>query len=47
MFASQFANEITSVVRGGGEALMRERLSSLGPDERRILREAVAEPEFV
>jgi hypothetical protein len=47
VFASQFANEITSVVRGGGEALMRERLSSLGPDERRILREALAEPEFV
>lgn len=46
VFASQFADEIASVV-DGGDRLLRQRLSRLGPDERRALREALAEPEFV
>jgi hypothetical protein len=46
VFASQFADEITSVTEGG-DGLLRERLARLGPDERRVLREALAEPEFV
>jgi hypothetical protein len=46
LFASHFANEITSVA-DGGDALLRQRLALLGPDGRRVLREALAEPEFV
>ena len=46
IFASQFAGEISSVMNGVGD-LLRQRLASLGPDERRILREALAEPELV
>jgi hypothetical protein len=45
IFASQFAGEISSVMEGGG-GLLRKRLGALGPDERRILREALAEPEL-
>jgi hypothetical protein len=41
VFGSQFASEIASVANGGGEGLLRERLASLGPDERRVLREAL------
>ena len=44
--ATLFADEIASVA-DGGDTLLRERLASLGPDERRALREALAEPEFV
>jgi len=46
VFASQFADEIGSVV-ARGDGLLRERLDSLGPDERHILREALAEPELI
>jgi len=46
VFASQFADEIASVTEGG-DGLLRQRLGALGPDERRILREALAEAEFV
>jgi hypothetical protein len=45
VFATQFAREIDAVA-AGGEGLLHERLASLGPDERRILREALAEPEL-
>src|SRR6476660_4062515 len=46
IFASQFAEEIASVV-DGGDALLRQRLATLGADVRRVLREALAEPELV
>jgi hypothetical protein len=45
IFASQFADEIASVA-AGGDGLLRQRLASLDPDERRMLREALAEPEL-
>jgi len=44
--ATLFADEIASVSKDG-DGLLRERLASLGPDERRVLREALAEPELV
>jgi hypothetical protein len=44
--ATIFAEEIASVAEGG-DGLLRERLASLGHDQRRLLREALAEPEFV
>jgi len=44
--ATVCADDIASVA-DGGDALLRERLAKLGPDERRILREALAEPELV
>jgi hypothetical protein len=46
IFASQFAGEISSVMNGGGDLLL-QRLGALGSDERRILREALAEPGLV
>jgi hypothetical protein len=44
--AAFYADEIVSVANGG-DGLLRERLAALGPDERRILREALVEPELV
>jgi hypothetical protein len=44
--ATIFAEEIAAVAEGG-DGLLRERLASLGPDQRRVLREALAEPECV
>jgi hypothetical protein len=44
--ATLFAEEITATA-DGGDALLRERLASLGPGERRVLREALTEPELV
>jgi hypothetical protein len=46
IFATQFAGEIAAVMNGGGGGLLRQRLAALSPDERRALREALAEPEF-
>jgi hypothetical protein len=46
VFASQFAGEIASVA-DGGDGLLRQQLALLGPEERRLLREALAEPELV
>jgi hypothetical protein len=46
VFVSQFAAEISSVL-DRGDRLLHERLASLSPDERRALREALAEPELV
>jgi hypothetical protein len=43
--ATLFAEEIAAVAEGG-DRLLRQRLASLGADERRVLREALAEPEF-
>jgi hypothetical protein len=44
--ATLFADEIASDA-DGGNTLLRERLASLGPDKRRVLREALAEAELV
>jgi hypothetical protein len=46
VFATQFASEIAAVVHGDGGAVLRDRLAALGPDERRILREALGDPEL-
>ena len=46
VFATHFVDEIASVVTTD-DALLRRRLASLSPDERRVLREALAEPELV
>jgi hypothetical protein len=46
IFASQFADEVASVT-ADADGLLRQRLAALGPDERRVLREALSEPEFV
>jgi hypothetical protein len=45
--ATLCATEISSIVSGGGEALLRERLASLSPDERRVLGETLGHPELV
>jgi len=47
VFATQFAGEVASVMNGSGDGLLRKRLAALSPDERRMLREAVSEPELV
>ena len=47
VFATQFADEIAAVMHGDGEAVLRDRLAGLGPDERRRLREALSAPELV
>jgi hypothetical protein len=44
VFATQFAGEIAAVVNGDGDAVLRDRLAALGPDERRRLREALSDP---
>jgi hypothetical protein len=45
VFATQFANEITSVVNGG-DAMLRQRLAALSSDERRVLRKALSQPHL-
>jgi hypothetical protein len=42
-----FTDEIASVLRGEGDAAVRERLASLSSHQRAVLREALAEPEPV
>jgi hypothetical protein len=44
LFAATYVNEIAAVQRDGGEALVREKLATLSEGERRVLREALAEP---
>jgi hypothetical protein len=46
VFATQFADEIAAVMHGDGDAVLRDRLAALSPDERRRLREALAAPEL-
>jgi hypothetical protein len=41
------ADEITSIISGNGEGLLRQLLAALSSKERRALREALAEPELV
>jgi mono/diheme cytochrome c family protein len=43
--ATLFAEEIAAVAEGG-DRLLHQQLASLGADERRVLREALADPEF-
>jgi hypothetical protein len=43
LFAATFVDEITAMQREGGEAMLRERVEALSRDERRALREALAE----
>jgi hypothetical protein len=43
LFAATFVDEITAMQREGGEAMLRERVEALSSDERRALREALAE----
>jgi hypothetical protein len=42
--ATMFAYEIASVSSGQGDAAVRERLASLSPHQRALLRKALAEP---
>jgi hypothetical protein len=44
--ATLFASEITAVMNGTSDGLLRDRLAVLSSDERRVLREALGEPEF-
>jgi hypothetical protein len=46
VFANQFASEIPAVVNGHGDSLLRERLAALSSEERRLLREALSDPEL-
>jgi hypothetical protein len=39
--------EEVSAVMDGGDRLLRQRLSELDPDERRLLREALADPALI
>jgi hypothetical protein len=41
LFAATYADEITAVLRGGGVALVREKLATLSDGERRALRTAL------
>jgi hypothetical protein len=44
LFASLFVNEVSAVLRDGGDAYLRSRVLALSSDERRALRAALAEP---
>jgi hypothetical protein len=46
VFAATYVDEIDRALRHGGDALLRERLAKLSEGERRILREALLEPEL-
>jgi hypothetical protein len=47
LFAATYVDEIAAVRRDGGLAAVREKLMSLSPPERQVLRETLTEPEFV
>jgi hypothetical protein len=44
VFASLYGDELVAVQRSGGKAAVREKLAALSESERRILREALAQP---
>ena len=46
LFASLYLDEIAAVQRDGGGAALREKLGVLSEDSRRLLREALLEPEL-
>ena len=43
IFAAIFASEIEALIDAGGEPLLRERVAALHEDQRRLLRDALAE----
>jgi hypothetical protein len=45
--ATLFTEEIASITSREGDAVLRQRLASLSRDERRVLREALSDPELV
>jgi hypothetical protein len=45
--ATLFSEEIASISSSEGDAVLRQRLASLSRDERRVLREALSEPDLV
>jgi hypothetical protein len=45
VFATEFAAELEALRDGNIETLLRERLACLGEGPRRVLREALLEPE--
>jgi hypothetical protein len=45
LFAALYVDEIAAVERDGGEALVRRTLAGLSDGQRRVLREALAEPD--
>jgi hypothetical protein len=47
LFAAIYVDEIAAVERDGGEVLVREKVAGLSDDQRRVLREALAQPELV
>jgi hypothetical protein len=46
LFASLYVDEIGDAQRVGGERLVRAKLAALSEDERRVLRDALLEPEL-
>jgi hypothetical protein len=46
LFAALYVDEIAAVERNGGEVLVRDKLAGLSDEQRRVLREALAQPEF-
>ena len=46
LFASLYVDEIAAAQREGAESLVREKLAALSEDSRRVLREALLEPEL-
>jgi hypothetical protein len=47
LFAATYVDEIAVAQRHRGRVAVREKLMSLSESERQVLREALAEPEFV
>jgi hypothetical protein len=46
LFASLYVDEVAAAQRDGGESLVRSKLAALSEDSRRVLREALLEPEL-
>jgi hypothetical protein len=47
LFAAIYVDEIVAAQRDGGKGSVRAKLMSLSTSERQVLRETLAEPEFV
>jgi hypothetical protein len=47
LFAATYIDEIAAVQLSGGEALLRAKLAVFSEGERRVLREALLDPELV
>jgi len=47
LFAAIYVDEIAAVQRGGGDAVLLEKLAGLSEHQRHVLRQALAEPELV